>query len=162
MEILINLKTLGKKSRRIRPVSFIYEKKPETLREFIDQTVLIMVRAFKERQKKSKEGFLPEALSEQAINDMAELGKVAFGYIYNENEVSEEKVIKTAEDAVIDGLVKIFINGSDITDMALDLRNVEIDEIEAFYASHLEKKIEINEGDQVTFVKLAMLAGRRW
>ena len=144
MIININIKQLGKKGRRIKPVPFEYEKCPASAEELIEETVKIMLKRFKEKQAASNEEHIPEALSDEAMNSMAEIGKIAFGYIYNDKEQDEAKAIETAELAYEDGLVRIFINGEDV---------------------EFKKEgtpIKINEGDEVTFVRLAMLAGRMW
>ena len=83
MILNVNIKQMGKKGRRIMPVPFEYDRCPETAEELIEETVKIMLSAFKERQKKSTEENIPDFLSEETINSMAEIGKVAFGYIYN-------------------------------------------------------------------------------
>ena len=148
MIINVNIKQMGKKGRRIKSVPFEYDRCPETAEELIEETVKIMLSAFKERQKKSTEENIPDFLSEETIKSMAEIGKIAFGYIYNEKEQDEAKAIETAKLAFIDGMVRIFINGE-----------------EAEYKDeNIESGTPINssEDDEVTFVRLAMLAGRMW
>ena len=148
MIINVNIKQMGKKGRRIKPVPFEYDRCPETAEELIEETVKIMLSTFKERQKKSTEENIPDVLSEETIKSMAEIGKVAFGYIYNEKEQDEAKAIETAKLAFIDGMVRIFINGE-----------------EAEYKEENKESgtpINLSEDDEVTFVRLAMLAGRMW
>ena len=148
MILNVNIKQMGKKGRRIMPVPFEYDRCPETAEELIEETVKIMLSAFKERQKKSTEENIPDFLSEETIKSMAEIGKVAFGYIYNEKEQDEAKAIETAKLAFIDGMVRIFINGE-----------------EAEYKEENKESgtpINLSEDDEVTFVRLAMLAGRMW
>ena len=86
MRLQINIKNMGKKGRRIKPVSFEYEKCPETAEELIEDTVRTMVELFIERQKLSQSGAVPDPISEENIKSMAEIGKIAFGYIYNDKE----------------------------------------------------------------------------
>jgi hypothetical protein len=74
----------------------------------------------------------------------SEIGKIAFGYIYNDKEPDTEKAIDTALLAYEDGIVRLFING-----------------VEAEYKEE-GTPISLSEGDEVTFVRLAMLAGRMW
>ena len=144
MKVNINIKQMGKKGRRIKPVPFEYDRCPATAEELIEDTVRIMVKAFIEKKKMSVETYVPEALSEETMNSMAEIGKIAFGYIYNENDPDEDKAVATALLAYEDGMVRFFINGEDI---------------------EFKKEgtpISLSEGDEVTFVRLAMLAGRIW
>ena len=148
MIINVNIKQMGKKGRRIKSVPFEYDRCPETAEELIEETVKIMLSTFKARQKKSTEENIPDVLSEETIKSMAEIGKVAFGYIYNEKEQDEAKAIETAKLAFIDGMVRIFINGE-----------------EAEYKEENKESgtpINLSEDDEVTFVRLAMLAGRMW
>jgi hypothetical protein len=144
MKIQVNIKNMGKKGRRIKLVPFEYEKCPETAEELIEDTVRIMVKAFIERQKLSQSGVVPDPVSEENIKSIAEIGKIAFGYIYNDKEPDTEKAIDTALLAYEDGMVRLFING-----------------VEAEYKEE-GTPISISEGDEITFVRLAMLAGRMW
>lgn len=162
MDIYINLKQLSKKSRRVKAVLFHYENTPHTLGEFVKETVLIMLREFNERKKKTKEGIIPDPLSEEDIKNMTEIGKAAFGYVYNNNEITDEKAVETAYQSLCDGLVRVFINGEDVSSTDLNLRNVDINDIEASYRAVLNRKINLKDNDEVTFVKLTMLAGRLW
>jgi hypothetical protein len=144
LKLNINIKQMGKKGRRIRPVPFEYDRCPATAGELIEDTVRIMVKAFIERQKLSVESHVPEALSDETMKSMAEIGKIAFGYIYNDKEPNEDKAVATALLAYEDGMVRIFINGEDVE-----------------YKKE-GTPISLSEGDEVTFVRLAMLAGRMW
>lgn len=148
MIINVNIKQMGKKGRRIKSVPFEYDRCPETAEELIEETVKIMLSTFKERQKKSTEENILDVLSEETIKSMAEIGKVAFGYIYNEKEQDEAKAIETAKLAFIDGMVRIFINGEEA--------EYKDENIES------GTPINLSEDDEVTFVRLAMLAGRMW
>ncbi|WP_281085981.1 hypothetical protein [Eubacterium ruminantium] len=144
MEININIKNMGKKGRRIQPVPFEYEKIPSTAEELIEETVKIMVNNFINRQKWSEEGHVPDPLTEERIKSMAEIGKVAFGYVYNDKKPDMKKAVDTALLAYEDGMVRLFINGEDV-------------EFKKEGTS-----VSLSEGDEVTFVRLAMLAGRIW
>ena len=144
MKLNINIKQMGKKGRRVKPVPFEYDRCPATAGELIEDTVRIMVKAFIERQKLSVESHVPEALSDETMKSMAEIGKIAFGYIYNDKEPNEDKAVDAALLAYEDGMVRLFINGEDVE-----------------YKKE-GTPISLSEGDEVTFVRLAMLAGRMW
>lgn len=73
---------------------------------------------------------------------MQEIGKFAFGVHYNENDINEAKAVKTALDAVRDGIVRVFKGNDELIG--------------------LENELEISEGDVFTFVRLTMLSGRMW
>ena len=142
MDLSIQVKQLGKKGRHIMPLLLHFNGCPQTVRELIEETVKIMVEAFNEKLKNVKEGLLPENLSEEQIKAMAEMGKVAFGDIWNDKEPDEEKAIATAWQAYVDGIVRVFVNGQ-----------------EAEYAE-ADTEFRLKDGDEITFVRLAMLAGR--
>ena len=61
---------------------------------------------------------------------------------YNENQVDERQAIATAVSAVQDGLVRIFQNDKELT--------------------NLDERITFVADDIFTFVKLTMLSGRMW
>ena len=142
MFLNIQVKQMGKKGRHIRPLALEYAECPKTAQQLIEATVRMMVAGFRERQKAAREDKLPKALSEETIHTMAEIGKVAFGDIWNDKEPDEEKAVQTAWLAYVDGIVRVFVNGE-----------------EAEYSEE-GTELTLNDGDEITFVRLAMLAGR--
>ena len=144
MILNINIKQLSKKGRRVKAVPFEYKKCPASAEELIEATVDIMLEAFRRRQEMSVAGEVEKALSEEDIKSMAEIGKVAFGFIYNEKAPDRDSAVETAKLAYLDGLVRIFINGEDV------------EPVEG------GTPVSLAEGDEITFVRFAMLAGRMW
>lgn len=142
MVLNIQVKQMGKKGRHIKPLALEYAKCPENAQQLIEETVRMMVADFKRRQQEAEEGRIPDALSEENMQTMAEVGKIAFGDIYNDKEPDEEKAVQSAWQAYADGIVRVFIGGE-----------------EAEYNEN-GTPLELKEGDEVTFVRLAMLAGR--
>ena len=142
MVLNIQVKQMGKKGRHIKPLVLEYAKCPKTAQQLIEETVRMMVADFIRRQQEAKEGHIPEALSEDNMQTMAEVGKIAFGEIYNDKEPDEDKAVQTAWQAYADGIVRVFIGGE-----------------EAEYNEN-GTQLALKEGDDVTFVRLAMLAGR--
>lgn len=142
MVLNIQVKQMGKKGRHIKPLAMEYSKCPETAQQLIEETVRMMVADFIRRQQEAKEGHIPEALSEDNMQTMAEVGKIAFGEIYNDKEPDEDKAVQSAWQAYADGIVRVFIEGE-----------------EAEYNEN-GTQLALKEGDEVTFVRLAMLAGR--
>ena len=142
MVLNIQVKQMGKKGRHIKPLALEYAKCPENAQQLIEETVRMMVADFKRRQQEAAEGRIPDALSAENMQTMAEVGKIAFGDIYNDKEPDEEKAVQSAWQAYADGIVRVFIGGE-----------------EAEYNEN-GTPLELKEGDEVTFVRLAMLAGR--
>ena len=140
MVINVNIKQLSKKGRKIRPLPFVYEKIPETVEDFIRATVKIMYDSFMKRLENPQDYAF--AYSSEQIEDMAQMGKVAFGFVYGDKVPDLDKAMDTALLAYKDGIVRLFIGEEE--------------------AGELADKIILNENDEVTFIRLAMLAGRIW
>lgn len=140
MIININIKQLSKKGRKVKPLPFIYEKNPGTVEEFIKATVDIMYRGYLEKLEKNQD--IGSVYSKEHIEEMAEMGKVAFGFVYDDRVPDLEKAYETALLAYKDGIVRLFVGEQE--------------------AGALNDKINLKENDEVTFIRLAMLAGRMW
>lgn len=148
MIVLVNQKSIGK-NKHIRTVPLEYKDVPENVYDLIGNTVKIMVEDFY-RRAKSKES----PLSEEQINDLAEIGRVSFGIIYNDKMPDLKEATDTAVLAYRDGLVAIFIND-------------ELVEVKSEQPTPTEEelkncRIELHENDTISFVRLTMLAGRMW
>ncbi len=73
MVIYMNIKQIGKRKDVIGKIPFTYKKKPDTLREFIRETVTICVENYI-RQMEQRETIREQ----EQIADMATVGKIAF------------------------------------------------------------------------------------
>lgn len=113
MEILVNIKQLGKRKSKINQQQFHIENKPDTVADLIRECVSTCVKEYNDRFEK---GDNPQPLSQQQIDDMSEIGKIAFGINYGEKKADRDK----------------------------------------------DSKVNIEEGTEVTFIRLVMLAGRMW
>ena len=148
MLVNVNQKSIGK-NKGIRTIPLEYKKVPGNIYELIEETVKIMVESFVSSMKRKA-----SPLSEQQINDLAQIGKISFGIIYNDKKPDVNKAVEVAVLAYRDGLVRIFINGEPVEAIS-DIDTPTDDELR-------NTKIELNEGDTITFVRLTMLAGRMW
>ena len=137
--IYVSLKHMGNITKKVKEYPFLLQRDPQTFLELIEEAVHSCLVSYKERAKSAQ---TPSPLTEEQWNGMQEVGKFAFGVHYNKNEVDEEKAIKTAIEAIQDGLVRVFNGTEEYTD--------------------LNKKIIVAEGDVLTFVRLTMLSGRMW
>lgn len=140
MNIKINLKQIGERRQKVAPIDFEYSPVPHTLRELITQTVATCVSAFNERIRAGANGAKP--LSETKIEDMAQVGKIAFGISYGNKEQDSEKAAANALQAFEDGLYRVFLNDTELEDLSGELK--------------------VSENDCLTFIRLTMLAGRMW
>ena len=140
MILKINLRQIGERKQKIAPVDFTYEPVPETLRELIIQTVTGCVASYNARVRAGEDRTAP--LSKERITAMADLGKIAFGISYGGKEQAPKKAVENALQSFEDGLYRVFLN------------DTELDK--------LDGKIDLNENDSLTFIRLTMLAGRMW
>lgn len=81
-------------------------------------------------------------MDEHQINDLAETGRIAFGFVYNNKKEDPEKAVENALQCHEDGIFKIFLNGNPL--------------------GSNESRIEITDGDTLTIVRLTLLSGRMW
>lgn len=139
IQIFVALKHMGNVTKKVKEYPFLLGKMPRTFRELVEESVKSCISAYKARATNAKD---PAPLTDEQLDGMREIGKFAFGVHYNENDVDEATAIRTAIDAVQDGLVRVFKRNDEITD--------------------LDAEIEIAEGDVFTFVRLTMLSGRMW
>ena len=73
---------------------------------------------------------------------MADVGKIAFGIIYGNQEPDVEDAIAVATQAFEDGLYRVFVNGEE--------------------TEQLDGRLALQDGDEVSLIRLTMLAGRIW
>lgn len=79
---------------------------------------------------------------EEELRQQGRLGKIQFGAAYNENAGDWEKALATLFQDFEDGLYRVYVDGTECTD--------------------LEQQISIQDGAEVVFIRLVMLAGRLW
>lgn len=85
--------------------------------------------------------FFP-VLTEQEFEDGVYTGRVAFKDRRNENMQDEELAVKNALQCFTDGIFRLLFNETEVAGP--------------------EEEISLKEGDTITFIRLVMLAGRRW
>lgn len=137
MNIKITIKQLGKKRDKIADANFWLENGPSTVRELIKEAVHTCVSEYNGGIEKNNSA---KPLSEEEIDNMSEIGKIAFGINYGEKQAEEEKAKEVALQAFEDGLVRIF-QGEE------ELRG-------------LDESIVVKEEDRFTFIRLTFLSGR--
>lgn len=140
MVLKINLKQIGERKQKIAPIDFEYNPIPKTVRELIIQTVTSCVNSYNERVRAGEANARP--LMREEINDMANIGKIAFGITYSDREQDIDKAVENALQAFEDGIYRIFLNDKEL--------------------EKLETPMNVGENDSLTFIRLTMLAGRMW
>lgn len=139
MKIYISTKAAGR--RRSLAAHILYEI-PEgvtTLRELLTELVRIEVEQY---NQKGKDVQIVPFLTDEEINAQAETGKVSFGRIYSEKKADFDKAVGNALQCYEDGLVRVFQNEEEIT--------------------QLDAPMRIQEEDCFTLIRLTFLAGRLW
>lgn len=137
MRVKITVKQLGKKRDKVSEADFVLTNVPHNVEELIRESVHTCVKEYNARVRK---GDSAQPLDHAAIEEMSEIGKIAFGINYGQKEADGQDAAATALQAYKDGLVRIFWGTEELTE--------------------LDRKIELQEDDVLTFVKLTMLAGR--
>ena len=132
MTVQVNIRQIGQRKQTVRPIPFELSGTP--------QTVTTCVREYEKRQERS--GDIPVPLTAQQITDMSDIGKIAFGINYGDKKPDLPKAVENALQAFEDGIYRVFINDKEL--------------------SAPDEKIEINEGDTLTFIRLTLLAGRMY
>lgn len=147
MRILFEQKKPGRVKQSIEPVAIHIEDRPSTVGELITSTVKSCVRAYNLKAKHAPEN--PDederqhfVMDKKTIDELAETGRVSFGIVYNGKMVDADEAVANALQSYDDGLFRIFLNGKPLKEAS--------------------EKIEVNENDTLTVVRLTFLAGRLW
>lgn len=138
MRIYINMKQAGSRRNVLTQKPYEIPGDLSSLQELLDVLVRTEVQAYRDRQGKEE---VLQMLGAEEIEAQAETGKVAFGRIYNDKKIDEEKAVDNAWQAYQDGLVRVFQN------------DTEID---------AGTPLTLQEGDTLTLIRLTFLSGRMW
>jgi len=136
--IRVNMFGVGSRRRKIQPTATTLREEPHTLRELIEQCVEVCVG----RHNRRAENHEPTNPSDEEVDEMAKVGKVAFGIDYNGAVVPLERAVAHALQSYEDGLFRVFCNGAEI--------------------QGLDASVVIHEEDVWTFVRLVALSGSMW
>ena len=139
MQVYVRVKALGKR-KDVLPL------KPYELPEGIGSLrglLTAFVEAEVERYN-SKEPELPllSCLTAEEIEAQSETGKVSFGRLWSDKKADKSKAVQTAIHAFDDGLVRVLMDGKELTE--------------------LDEPLSVHEGAVFTFIRLTFLAGRMW
>ena len=136
MKVYIQVKKLGKRIQTVGSIPYELETCPATLREMIACMVNQGVEGYNERLRSGAQN---KALSEAEIQDMSQVGKVAFGIPFGEREANPQKAVDAALLAFTDGLYRFYINELEITE--------------------LDTPVHLCEDDTIAIIRLVMLTG---
>ena len=136
MKVYIQVKKLGKRIQTVGSIPYELDACPATLRELIACMVNQGVEGYNERLRSGEQN---KALSEAEIQDMSQVGKVAFGIPLGEREANPQKAVDAALLAFTDGLYRFYINELEITE--------------------LDTPVHLCEDDTIAIIRLVMLTG---
>lgn len=146
MEIMVNIKSMGKRRQSVVPVRYdlplgdgAKSGGSFTVRELILGLTRAGVADYNQRLQQPD---ILKCLTKEEIQDKAESGKVSFGMIYGEKEADLQAAIDNAVQCFEDGIYRIFLGERPLED--------------------LEERISVTGEHAFTFVRLTMLTGRMW
>lgn len=114
---------------------FTFDETPSTLRQLLTEFTLYGL-----REAQTVVSDFP--LTEEEIAAQSEEGRVKFASRYGENHDTPERALQVMLQAFADGLVRIFVDGGEVTD--------------------LDAALSLKEGSEVVFLRLTFLVGLLW
>ena len=140
MQVQVNVKRIGKRRNAIetRPYEI---GEVRDVGELITAFVTAEVARFNERATAGETAL--RYLTSEEIADAATVGKVGFGADYSGKVQDLAAAIANAHQCFTDGIYRIFVNGAELE-------------------GPLDTPVTLHENDEITFVRLTMLAGRMW
>jgi len=139
MKIFVNVKQIGKRKNKIDKKEYEINEGIKTVKELLTEFVTINVNEF---NNGFTENDIVPYLTDKKINDLSDAGKISFGVDYNEQKQDLEKAIENTLQSYEDGIYRVFVNDEEM--------------------GEIDCEINLKENDELTFVRLTMLAGRMW
>lgn len=139
MKIFVNVKQIGKRKNKIDKKKYEISEKITSVKELLTEFVTINVNEF---NNGFTENDIVPYLTDKKINDLSDAGKISFGVDYNGQKQDLEKAVENALQSYEDGIYRVFVNDEEM--------------------GEIDCEINLKENDELTFVRLTMLAGRMW
>ncbi len=140
MKISVNVKRIGKKRNSIEKKEYEVADGIADVKGLIEDIVKREVAEFNKRAEGLR---LIDYMTSGEIEDSSAAGKISFNDDYNGNKQDVESAVENARQSYEDGIYVIFLNGERL-------------------AESTDTQLNLKEGDELTFVRLAMLSGRMW
>ena len=138
MQVYIRVKAAGKRRD-------VLEKRPHALPNDIRSVNDLISCIVKENVRlyngKPTDASVLPYLTEAAYAQGEHIGKISFGDRKNENIQDEAKAVANALQCFQDGIYRVLVNETELQDGDV---------------------LTLTENDTITFIRLVMLAGRRW
>lgn len=139
MQIYLNVKQVGKRRPALAQKPYTIPDATATLRALLTELVRQEVAAY---NAKGEDTNLIALFTPQQLEDQAAAGKVGFDRVYGNRKADETQATANALQCFADGLVRVFQNEEERTD--------------------LDAPMPIVNGDVFTMIRLTFLAGRMW
>ena len=139
MDIYVRVKAIGKRKDILAPTAYTIPEGICSLRQLLTAVVLKEVAQY---NSKEAEAQLIPFLTQQQLDDQAKTGKVSFGAVYSDRKADPGKAVGNAIQCWEDGLVRVFMNEEELTD--------------------LDTPLTIQAQSVLTFIRLTFLAGSIW
>lgn len=136
MVTCMKIKIIKKKASSLKELSHedIELEQIETLKDLLVQ--ITIYEFYKQHTSKQ------ELLTQDEINEQAQLGKITWKELYNDKKEDITKIIEVMLQGYHDGLFRVFLNKEECMD--------------------LNEKLVFEEENEVVIIKLVMMAGRLW
>ena len=139
MDIYVRVKAIGKRKDILAPTPYTIPDGICSLRQLLSAVVQKEVAQY---NSKESEAQLIPFLTQQELDDQAKIGKVSFGTIYSHKKADPGKAVANAIGCWEDGLVRVFMNEEELTD--------------------LDAPLTMEARSVLTFIRLTFLAGSIW
>lgn len=139
MDIYVRVKAIGKRKDILAPTPYAIPDGICSLRQLLTAVVQKEVAQY---NSKETEAQLIPFLTQQELDNQAKIGKVSFGTIYSDKKADPDKAVANAIQCWEDGLVRVFMNEEELTD--------------------LDAPLTIEAQSVLTFIRLTFLAGSMW
>ena len=140
MQVQVNVKRIGKRRNAIETKPYEIDGVHD-IGTLIAAFVTVEVTRFNERATAGET--VLRYLTNEEVADAATVGKIGFGTDYSGKMQDTAAAIANAHQSFEDGIYRIFINGAEVE-------------------GALDTPVTLHENDEITFVRLTMLAGRMW
>ena len=139
MRIYARVKTPGRRKDILQPTPYDITDAVHSLRELLCALAEAEVNAYNAKEPEKQ---LVDYLTAEQIDAQAEAGKVSFGSVYSDKKADKLKAVQNVLQCFSDGLVRVLMDGSELTE--------------------LDAPLEISENAEFTFIRLTFLTGSRW
>ena len=139
MQIYVRVKAIGKRKDMLQLSPY---RIPDSVRSLRDLLAAIAASEAERYNQKQTDAQLIPYLTAEDVDAGAAAGKVSFGRIFSEKKADKEKAVNNVIQCWKDGLVRVFMNDDEVTE--------------------LDAELSIRENTVFTFIRLTFLAGRMW